>query len=490
MVIALSCSAAAMAALVGSRIVGFSVFMVQRTEFDDRSIASQQSASPQGVSLPQAQEIIYDFLLELVKTCPPDEVLQEFRHLFIHHDDSSGADTIPALHIILFANNEAEFHNTLKRSCYILVNNWEVSRQFDAMQALVELFKDPLLYRHTFSPTLKRLRHWLLTFIESQDFQDLKLFAARYTQARGINRPGEWTNRYATYLLVPQYINAANPIEQRRAARALSRRLKDQFKFDLAMYTAYSQAPLGGRKQVENPTDLGDSTLRLIKAIVAKRGEFSYKNLAHLFLQQVKHSHYAYFKQSLPFYLLYTVRGNDTASLIQDHLTRYLETLYPDCNQQRLDHSLLLRTCNRLIDWLITEDRVSPSDLFCLVLSRGNALTLAIILLKLILISRGSNLYLEVRLADLIQYYQQFSKAKCQWVINFLEVFRVTFAIYAENIEYNLIRVDPDSPQTSPDPFPPDLPSAPANEDLATFRIFSQMLYYPIGDNGLDLPPE
>lgn len=459
-----------------------------------------QEHSHQGrLTLSQAQEIIYKFLLELVKTCAPDQVLQEFRHLFIHHDESSGTDTIPALHIILFANDEAEFRNTLKRSCYILVNNWEVARNYKAIQALVDLFSDPLLYRPTFSPTLKRLRQWLLGFIRSQDFQDLELFAARYSEERTINRPGEWTNRYATYLLVPQYTNEANPIEQRRAARALSRRLKDQFKFDLAMYTAYSQGARLNRRSVKNPTALGDSALKFIKAIVAKRGEFSYRNLAHLFLEQVKDSSYANFKTNLPFYLLYTVRANPIAEQIQAHLTSRLAALYGDCNQEVLNHSLVLRTCNRLIDCLMTEDRENPSYLFTLVLSQGNALTLAVILLKLILISRSSNLYLEVRIADLIRYYEQFPTTECQWVINFLEVFRVTFAIYGENIEYSLVRVNsiPDFSLRQNGQFSNNgsghgsLDAAPnSSDDWETFRIFSQMLYYPLRDNSLDLPQE
>ncbi len=452
-------------------------------------MASQEHSYQGRLTIPQAQEVIYDFLLELVKTCSPEQVLQEFRHLFVKHDESSGSDTIPALHIILFANDEKEFRHTIKRSCYIMVNNWEIARQYHAIQSLVELFADPILYRPTFSPTLKRLRYWLLRFIESQDFQDLKLFAARFSEERTINHPGEWTNHYIPYLLVPQYVNQENPIEQRRAARALSRRLKDKFKFDLAMYTAYSQGPQVGRKNVVNPTSLGDSALRLVKAIVAKRGEFSYKNLAHLFLEQVKGSNYAYFKNNLPFYLLYTVRENPIAAQIQTCLIERLEQTYREYDQALLDNSLILRTCNRLIDCLMTEDRMTPSPLFTLVLSRGNSLTLAVVLLKLVLISRGSNLYLEVRIADLIRYYKQFSKDRCEWVINFLEVFRVTFAIYAENIEYNLVKVNGFTPASLAvnQAFAMNGQGLSKEEDWGTFRIFSQMLYYPLRDNNLDL---
>lgn len=422
-----------------------------------------------GLTLAQAQQVIYDFLLEIVKFWHPDDVLEEFRHLFIHHTDSVSSQTLPALHVILFANNEQEFRNTIKRCCYILVNNWEVARQFDAIQNLVDIFSDPLLQRRTLSPTLKRLRHWLRRFLESDDFEELRLFAARYAEERTLNRPDEWTTRYASYLLVPQYVNEANPIEQRQAARALSHRLKNKFKVDLALYTAYGQAGQIHGRIVENPTVLGDSALRLVKAIVAKRGAFSYKNLAHLFLNQVQDSYYREFKGSLTRYLLYTVNSNPISKQIQDCLDTRLVDLYVEFEPQPLDSSLMLRTCNRVVDYLTTEDQEQPSPLFSLILSQGNALTLAIILLKLVLISRHTLPYLEARLASLIRYYQQFPRSECQWVINFLEVFQITFAIYSENTEYNLVKVDPHAGELKAE-------FLAEHQDLDTFRVFSQTL--------------
>ena len=424
-----------------------------------------------GLSLAQAQQIIYDFLLEIVKIWHPEDVLEEFRHLFIHHTDSVSSQTLPALHVILFANDEQEFRNTIKRCCYILVNNWEVARQFDAIQALVDIFSDPLIQRRTLSPTLKRLRNWLIRFAESYDFEELRLFAARYSEERTLNRPDEWASRYTSYLLVPQYINEANPVEQRQAARALSRRLKEKFKFELAMYTAYGQSGQVNGRTVENPTVLGDSALRLVKAIVARRGEFSYKNLARLFLAQVKESNYNEFKLSLTRYLLYTVNSNPISKQIQDHLDARLIDLYVEFEPQPLEPSLVLRTCNRVVDYLMTEDQEQPSPLFSLVLSQGNALTLAIILLKLVLVSRHTLPYLEARIASLIRYYEQFPRSECQWVINFLEVFQITFAIYGDNIEYNLVKVDPQAGGLRAE-------FLSEHQSMEAFRIFSQTLKY------------
>lgn len=430
---------------------------------------SNNYGSRPGLTLVQAQQVIYDFLLEIVKIWHPEDVLEEFQHLFIHHTESVSSQTLPALHVILFANDEQEFRNTIKRCCYILVNNWEVARQFDAIQSLVDVFSDPLIQRRTLSPTLKRLRQWLTRFLESDDFEELRLFAARYAEERTLNRPDEWAARYTSYLLVPQYINETNPVEQRQAARALSRRLKEKFKYDLAMYTAYSHSNQAQGGMVENPTALGDSALRLVKAIVARRGEFSYKNLARLFLSQVEGSNYGEFKISLTRYLLYTVSSNPIAERIKESLDTRLVDLYTEADPQPLDSSLVLRTSNRVVDYLMTEDLEQPSPLFSLVLSQGNALTLAIILLKLVLISRHTLPYVEARIASLIRYYEQFPRSECQWVINFLEVFQITFAIYGENIEYNLVKVDPQDGELKA-----TFLSQP--QGLDAFRIFSQTL--------------
>lgn len=387
------------------------------------------------MTLREAQETIFSFLLNIVKQWNPEEVLNQFRQLFFEYGETASNEVSSAIYVLLFSNDEIEFQNTLKRSCYILINNWEVARRYQSIQALVELFDEPSLTRYTVSPTLKRLRTWILNFIDSDDFRELKLFVSRFTPT-----DTQWTSRYTSYLLIQQYVNTDNPVEQREAARALSRKLKDQYKMDLAMYTAHSQSySAADHRQLKNPTTLGDGALRLIKAIVARKGQYSYKSLANLFLEQVKDLDYKSFKRSLIEYLTYSVRQPEVVKTLRQHLLQKLTPLYVEHDRNPIDASLQLRTCNRVIDLLMTEDQQSPSPLFTLLLSQTSSILLAILLLKIVLISRSSHHYLEARIADLIKYYEQFPREQCNWVINFLEVFQVTFAIHTENIEFNLI---------------------------------------------------
>lgn len=415
--------------------------------------------SRQGRTIQQAQDCIYEFLLDIVRKWPPEEVLLEFKRLFIYHVDSISSGAMQSVYEIVFSNNQNEFRNTIKRCCYILINNWDASRNFKPIQDLVQLFRDPSFNRYTASPTLKRLRVWINDFVQSKDFEELKLFTARY-EDRVV---GPWTSRYTSYLLVPQYIDLKNPLEQREAARALSKQLKDRFKFDLAMYVAKSQIPAASDRAAKNPTALGDEALRLIKLIVARRGQFSYVNLASIFLQQTEALPYRAFKQSLQRYLVFSVDNQSFAETLKTKIHEKLESLYTIHNHEILTDALILRTCNRIIDILTTENQDEPSPLFIQLLSHGSPITLVIVLLKVILISRYSRTHLEARIAGLIKHYENYPEADCNWVVNFLEIFNVTFAIYADNVQYNLVKMDEEISEDS-SIFDPD-----------TYRIFSQL---------------
>ncbi|MGD1853724.1 MAG: hypothetical protein ACFB2W_05675 [Leptolyngbyaceae cyanobacterium] len=418
----------------------------------------------------QAQQTIYDFLLDIVKSWSAADVLEEFKGLFLQHHETISASAIPALYAILFANDKKEFHNTLKRSCYILINNWEVAREYEAIRGLIQLFADPTIRKMSVSPTIKRLRQWLQSFVESQDFQDLKLFVAN----RFSHEDPQWSRRYTAYLLAPQYIDTSNPLEQREAARALSQRLRNQFKFDLAMYTAHFQKVPGQRRH--NPTMLGDSALRVIRALVAKRGMFSHRNLARIFHEQTQELSYASYKNSLLEYLLFSATKTEFVATLENRLRDKLNGLYIKFAQKNLDASLALLTSNRVIDYLMTEDAETPSPLFSLLLTNGRPLTLAIILLKVLLVSPNSHPYLDARIADLIRYYEQFPREECQWIINFLEIYGVTLAICGSDVQYNLVHIQQDdSTETA---------------SFEEYRIFSQIMkelhWAPLCDSSAD----
>ncbi|NEO86087.1 MAG: hypothetical protein F6J87_17800 [Spirulina sp. SIO3F2] len=417
--------------------------------------------------------MLFEFLLDLVRRLPPEDALAEFRILFLEYRAYSGnRPAFAELTRILNQKQYNVFANTLKRACYILINNWGTNRQLDCITALVESLQQvAALSTPQADRVRKRLRLWLQQFVESDEYEELQLFAAKHTRQTLNRYEGEadepathWSNRYHSYLLVPQYVNTENSPEQREAARSLSKQLKNQFKFDLAMYTARSQSALYQQEPPQNPTGLGDEVLRLIKTIVAKRGRFSYGNLAHIFLKQVEGLDYLDFKTALHNYLTFSIDPKAEVAEVLDHrLQNFLTPLYADKDEWVIEPALILRTCNRAIDCLTTQDGKYPTELFVLLLSQGKSFTLVMVLLKIILISINSRPHLEKRIAELIKHYMQFPEADCEWVIQFFEIFNIAFAIHGDsNVQYDLIHVPAHSDSAKP------------TDSWASYRIFAQ----------------
>lgn len=406
--------------------------MVKPTIFDATGSSSEaQTASNltsrQTSNFEEAQETIYAYLLDIIKQWSPENVLKEFRHLFIQDDDPINSNVIRSIYEIVFANDRQEFHYTLKRSCYILVNNWVSKRKFKYIQQLLEILNDPITKRKSLSPMIDRLRGWMQAFAKSDDYQKLELYAQAKFQEHA-----RWNSRYAPILLSTQYNDLRNPIEQREAARNRALQLRCRFKFDLAMYMARFESA-GIDSQIQNPTDVGDEILRVIKLIVAKRDTYSYTNMANVFSKTTQGQNYKKFKQSLKDYLLCYGESQEFSDTLKLNLWHKLDSLYETWHDQPLTDTMLLKTCNKLIDYLTTDKRKQPSPLLESLISQGNPLTVVILLLKIVLICQPARIRLEACVADLIMYHEK-SPESCVWMTNFIEIFTIIFAIYADNM--------------------------------------------------------
>ncbi|MEH2183684.1 hypothetical protein [Nostoc sp.] len=407
-----------------------------------------------------AQEEVYSFFVEIVNKLTPEDVLREFKSLFIGGLDSEYSDYIPGIYNIFLDNDEQELYNTLKRCCYIIVNNWKTNRKDKYIQDLVNLFVNENLKIKDNNPlVVKTCKIWLEKFANSKDYKDLKLFATKYEDSS----KGHWANRYTSYLLIDQSVNNKNPKEQQDAARRLSKQIKDRFKFELAMYIARSQSGVSSTTRYKNPSILGDQALRLIKTIVLKRGVFSHDNIAHIFIKQTEKQTLKEFKINLEKYLFFSVENQEAVENLRQHFAHILSLWKIDYNQEIITKEFFLRTCNRVIDYFTIENAKEPSRLFILLIAQGHALTLVIILLKVILICKNSRRHLETRIAHLIRFYENYSEEECKGVINFIEIFNITFAIYAENVEYNLIKMEEEQQSSN------------QQLNLDSYRVFSQV---------------
>jgi hypothetical protein len=389
--------------------------------------------------------LIFSYLEEIVRVWTPEQVLTEFRNLFVNHIHPNTLESFQVLQTIVRDNREEDFISILKRSCYILFNNWVLNGRLELVREMLQIFADPILTQKTFSPLLKRVRTWVRSFAESQNYQDLQRLLQDYFryQSEG-QQQRQWGDRYMVYQWVAQAADLNNPPEQRELASLIAQQMKNRFKCDLAMYTSRAQSIGYDRQMYPNPTIFGDDALRLIKLLVARRGDGSYEQLSRRFIDQTKTANYQDFKKNLQSYLFSSSSNREELKTLQQMLDNKLSLLYPSKHNERINSALVLVTCNRAIEWLTTENRQEPSAIFKMLVSRGNPLTLAIALLKLVLISPNSRMYLECCLADLIRYCQQLPETECQFAIQFFEVLKIALAIYAGDIEYSLVKIKQD----------------------------------------------
>ncbi|MBW3587719.1 MAG: hypothetical protein KY448_18325, partial [Cyanobacteria bacterium 0813] len=370
-----------------------------------------------------AQDIIYKFFLSHLNNSAPEVALQHFKKIFIQLIPPANPKLIQALHTIIEFDSQLEFNNLFKRCCYILLNNWITQRQYQLARDLIKIISERTLTEPHPDNCLKILRVWLTNFVSSKDYEDLKLCVLKYADYQPV--PNHWASRYQPYLLATHYLDPKNTPEERQTARLLSQQLKDKYKFDLAMYTSRSQSAASKFKNYHNPTLLGDEALRLIKIILVNRGSFSYRSLANIFLNQSQNITYKQFKESLIKYLFEYDEKLSCTHIYQEKIINNLDSFHPENDEETLKIGLHLRTCNYLIKCLTVENSGEPTALFLLFATQLNPLTLAILILKIILVSPHSRTYLELCCARLIQYYQDNSAAECQWLINFLELSQI-----------------------------------------------------------------
>jgi uncharacterized protein YjbI with pentapeptide repeats len=401
-------------------------------------------------------EVIYEFFLHGVQTSSPEVVLDGFEQLFFYLLCPRQPEVQRALETILSVETgESCFHSTIQRCCYILINNWLLKRQQRLIKNLIQrLSNSPDIYQTCLSIQESRLILWLNNFLNSEDYQNL-------LQCANFDR-NNWSSRYQSYLLVPQYLNPRNSREQKEVARNLAKQLKDKYKFDLAMYITRLDSPMGKNHKLNNPTQLGDEVINLIKQTISTQRVFNYGTQANLFLQNTQDFDYQKFKQCLPQYLMFNVSQQYPANILREKIEEKLQSLYRLHDQKIVNKALIIRSCNRLLEFLLIEPGKPPSFLFNLMIRQGSQLTLVILLLKLVLLGSPCRTYLEICIANLVQFYQDHAEFECQGLIQFLEIFNLVFTLFTENIQYFLVKTKDLEPGTQ------------SGTELDTYRLFSQ----------------
>ena len=409
-------------------------------------------------SIYKAQESIYEFFLAIIKTYHPEDILNQFNRLFILYEEIENVSAYYALGEIIFHKKEIEFNNTLLRCCYIVNNNWSINGNIDACRQLTDLFLADSIGILTRITKLRTLRSWLQKFVQSDEYTILRSLSGRPSIHKKYHN---WSERFSSYLLALDYTDFSKSQEQREYAETMSRKLKKQFKFELALYTARLDAKVNLVPQQQNPTNLGNEVLILVKRILNKQGSQNVRNSAKAFYKQARRMTFIEFKENLLKYIGISGDSLDTSEIIRLTVVQKLMYLQKHRNHEEMNRSFLYITLNRVLQYLLLNERRQPSDFLQLSLESNNYLTPVIFLLKTVLIVPESRVYLESHIAELIRFYSSYDERECRAFINFLDVLNVTLAIFDDDTNYSLIKMQNTEAEM-------------AGLNLDHYRIFSQ----------------
>ncbi len=420
---------------------------------------SEQVTDITSGSIEKAQQHIYNFFLEVIKRYESEFILNQFEKPCIKYEEIDNVNAYYALGEIIFHNKESEFKYTLLRCCYILNNNWAINGNISACQKLVDLFLVDSIGAPTRIHKLKKLRHWLQSFAQSEEYSTLRSLSGR----PGIRKVyHNWSERFSSYLLISEYADPRKPFEQRQYAENLSRKIKKQFKFDLAMYTARIDSKSGANPQRQNPTNLGDGVLLLIKRVLNKQGNDNYRKAARNLYDYSQNITFVEFKSRLLAYLGISQDDLEISEVFRSTVVQKLKHFQEHRDDELMTLSLLYVTCNRVLQYLLLSERRKPSEFLQLSLEYDNFLNPIILLLKIVLIQPHIRFYLEGYVADLIKFYSVYEETECQAFINFLDVLNVTLAIFDEDTDYSLIKMK-------------NIENDLTDVNLDNYRVFSQL---------------
>lgn len=398
-----------------------------------------------------AEQILYDYLVKIVQASPCEEVLQDFRRLFVEGRECSDSRVYSALDTLVKSKDASErFVFFLNRCCHILINRWQIQPQSQAaILELVDLLQaiDPA--QREYYPTSNRVRHLVKKFTESEQFLQLQRLARVMNaklNANPTNSVGSLIYRYP-YLYSHCLLGDDSSREHRQTVKRLQTEAERAFEVQLSRYltdrvrlaqgAGSPLSSLGMRPAIEpakNPTLLSDRQLnRSLQHYAGKvEGGYTYKSLSENFLTDTAHAKtYKTVKEDLYEYLIGSIPSRYGKSQFNQKLHQRLQTILPEADGKRPDEFLMLRTSSQLLNFLVVESSQHPEHYTFIDMIANMGVTRSIgLLLKLVLICHKVKPYLEKRFSILFNHYESSSRDGVPWLVNALENLQVAFSIH------------------------------------------------------------
>ncbi len=409
------------------------------------------------------EQIIYEHLLQRVKSESPFRLVEGFRDLFFEGVGYSDPEVLKALQGLLESKRARdEFRYILNRCCHILINHWQLDSQAQsAIPELLDLFESfspsGVYARH--SPS-KRLHGLIGDFKDSEQYLTLR----RLSQVMGHNadrnenpgsRPLGTLIRQYPYLYSHCLLSEDSNYEQQQTVRQLQAQQQRKYEVNLSQYVTYQvrRAQVARQtsperanrilKPVKNPTLLSDRELYVaVKQFVGRaEGSHTYRDLAQSFLTHSSQTQtYRAFKDDFYEYLVSSVDSEYGKRKFNDRLYQQLKNTLPQSDSQKLSDFLIVRTCSQLLNFLVVESAQRPNHfVFIDLISNIGPTLMTALLLKIVLICRKVKPYLEKRFSIMFGHYESSSREATQWLIAAMENVNIALSTHFGSVDLSFL---------------------------------------------------
>lgn len=411
----------------------------------------------------QAEQILYDYFLECVKKNSPEQVIEEFRDLFIQAKGCKDINVYLALEKIVKSVKSKEateqFNFFLNRCCYILINRWQMHPQSELLIArLVAVFDYLGANINGYPTTSNILRRLILNFIKNEQFLKLKrlvkaIDTPKNSNAIDTNSPvGNLISRYP-YLYDRCLLSDRCTQEDRTTILRIKAQKERAFELDLSKYATYQVrlariAPASEMstviRQVQNPTLLSDRELNraLHHYVSPVVGDRTYKDLSCSFLAHSAHTPtFRAFKDDLYEYILTSLDSKYVKSQFNKKLFHYLQNTLPEFDRQKPNEFLIMRTSSQLFNFLVVESSHQLEHYIFVDLITNLGVTRTVgLLLKVVLLCNKVKPYLEKRVSILFNHYESFAQDGVPWLVKSLESLQVAFSLHFGKIDISCFK--------------------------------------------------
>ncbi|NER01645.1 MAG: hypothetical protein F6K17_02875 [Okeania sp. SIO3C4] len=435
----------------------------------------------------QDEQDIYNHFMQLIDLESSTEVIERFRILFINgsgypdREISKALDRITALPQI-----EEEFNFILNRCCHIVINrkqpyNYKKDVLVDLMKLFDRVENQPARRHYYGSRNSKKLLELVQAFTRSEQYLSLKRLTELMNQETGSCRNTNSALAQPLRTLIPRYpylyqhclVTPDSSYEHQQVIRKIQRHKQRKFEIDLSKYVTHKirqrvittasfpaeyltnrGAALSNltasrwedANKIQNPTLLNDrEILSAIKQFVGKvENGNNYQNYAKSFLTHVKQPQsYGSFKESFYEYLStsFDVDSKYIKRQFQDKLYKQLKNTMPHSNDKQFNDSLLMRTCNQMLGFLVVESSQKPQHfLFLNLMANLGPITTTGLLLKIVLVCYRVKPYLEKRFSILFNHYESHTRETVMWLVKALENMQVALSTNFGRVDLSFIR--------------------------------------------------